>query len=234
MSRKKKPDSEKPKKSQRHHVGKGVSVSAKSSKPKGGAGAKPQRRKQVTGRICDACGGTVDPGAESRHRFTDPKTGTISHPCIPQRWREVAVATEPVASVVVTEKVEEPGPTITAPSSTVAVCEHCKKLVPPGTEGNHFRMKQRVNARPGVMDKKWYCHPPLPPKPVAPPPKPVAPPPKPKVSVGGHLSFSPPERSYWTSSREWTCANGHGGSYASETHCYRGCGSTRPSETLRP
>lgn len=210
MSKGKKPDSPKPKKSQRHHGGNGA-ISSKSSKQKVGAGAKPHRKAKVKGKTCSDCGGTVASGAEARHG---------EGKCIPQRWREVVVL-PPVASTV--EEVPDPTTTVPVSASVVPICGHCKKSVSSGTEGDHFRLKQRVNARPGVMDKKWHCHAP------PPPPKPVAPPLKPKTFVG-----QPPQRpSYWTSSREWTCGNGHGGSYASESFCHKGCGSARPSEASR-
>ncbi len=219
MGKGKKPDFPKPKKSQRHG-GKGTN-GAVSVKQKGGAGAKPQHRKaKVKGKTCSSCGGTVAAGSESRHEIYDPKTGKVSHPCTDQRWREVLVL-PPVASMVVTAMVDEepPAPTTTAPSSTVVVCERCKKSVAPG-EGSHFRLKQRVNARPGVMDKKWHCHAPPPPKVVAPPP-----PPKPKPVVA-----SAKVGKWFKVGELWDCSSCHkidiSATYA---YCPGGsCGGIRP------
>lgn len=191
------------------------------------------------GRDCRACKGKISAGAEARHEVRDPQTGVLVHPCQPGlcphcrrpmklgevlrdhgncgRLSKLARVIPPPseAVVVVMETVEEaPAPTITPPASII--CERCKKPVAPG-EGSHFRLKQRVNARPGVMDKKWLCHAPSPPKPIAPsPPKPVA---APSAKVG----------KWFKKGELWDCSSCHkiDISYRDAT-CPSGCGGTRP------
>jgi hypothetical protein len=119
---------------------------------------------------------------------------------------------EAVPSVVVTETVEE------ASASVVVFCDHCKKLVPPGEEGNHFRLKQRVNARPGVMDKKWYCH-------ASPSPKPVAPPPKPKPVAA---STSTKVGTWFRRGDLWDCPCHMIDISFRDATCPSGCGGIRP------
>lgn len=244
MSSKKKPDTVKPKASQRRHGGKGgggggVSPSGFSPQKK-----KPHRKPEIKGKTCGKCGGSVALGCESRHEVRDPGTGVVVHPCRPCQYCQGAIRIgrleadhsncgllskrEAVASTPSAPLVASSVPVAKMHVSVDGNCIRCKKPVADGEESHHFTRRSRANTT-DKQDTKWHCQPSAPSK----------------ASVTDKIiqaeaaaevqKVVPAKPSFWSRFDLWNCGCGLWDISSGEKNCpKKTCGGKRPSQESRP
>jgi hypothetical protein len=246
MSKGKKPDFPKPKKSQRHGKGGGGAGDAGAQPKKKGAfgGAKPHRKPKIKGKVCRACGGAVVTGRESLHEARDLATGVNVHPCrpCPHCRVEIKVARllEDHGSCGLLSKREAVASTPSAPvvASSVPVakmhvsadgnCIRCKKPVADGEESHHFTRRSRANTT-DKQDTKWHCQPSAPSL----------------ASMTDQIVKSeravqeqkvvPAKPSFWSRYDLWNCGCDIWDISSGEKNCpNKNCGGKRPSQESRP